>query len=155
LEVFSRLLTAVNKIISKHLGKSPSIEVHEVHSWGELEDYRVDITLSCEVLQRLDGTSRDTYVNFIKNNTRKYLIFVPNGNNNAHKNVSALRTLHIDELTGIFEETTITDFGYVDCPPNPPGITVRSKSKGIGSENSIYVVYHIREKALFRSKESV
>jgi nucleoside-diphosphate-sugar epimerase len=150
MEVFSRLLTAVNKIISKHLGKSPSIEVHEVHSWGELEDYRVDITLSCEVLQRLDGTSRDTYVNFIKNNTRKYLIFVPNGNNNAHKNVSALRTLHIDELTGIFEETTITDFGYVDCPPNPPGITVRSKSKGIGSENSISLADRLKGVIIYR-----
>jgi len=150
IENFSKLLVAINKIISKHLGIIPDIEIHKVRSWDELKNYNVDITLSCEVLQRLDGTSKDTYVNFIKNNTRKYQIFVPNGNNDAHKNVSALRTLHIDELTGIFEKTKITDFGYVDCPPNPPGITVKGKSKDIGTENSITLTDRLKGIIIYR-----
>lgn len=129
---FSKLLTSFNKNISKYIGIIPDTEILKTNSWNELKNYNVDITLSCEVFQRLDNTSKDMFIDFIRNNTRKYLVFVPNGNDIAHKNVSTLKTLSIDELTGIFRDTEITNFGYVDCPPNPPGITLnKNKNKNI------------------------
>lgn len=127
---FSRLLKDINKNITKRLGMIPDIDIYNINSWNELENYHVDITLSCEVLQRLDSLSKEKYINFITNNTRKCLIFVPNGKNNAHKTVSSLRSLYIDELTGmVANKTKLIDFGYVDCPPNPPGITLNKNKK--------------------------
>ncbi len=134
---FSKLLIDIKKNISKRIGMIPDIEIHKIYSWNDLKNYNVDMTLSCEVFQRLDDISKDTFLDFIRNNTRKYLIFVPNGNNVAHKNVSTLKTSSIDELTDIFKDTEITDFGYVDCPPNPPGIILnknKNNNKNISAD---------------------
>lgn len=121
---FSKVL----KNVSAHLGISPNIEMKKVNSWSEIQTDPVDVIMSSEVLQRLDNISKNAYIKFILKNAKNYIIFVPNGKNQAHESISGLKTLYLKQLMWIFKKTKFTGSGYLDCPPNPPGISFKNKS---------------------------
>ena len=60
--------------------------------------------------------------------SKNYAIFVPNGENEAHAKISKLNTIYLNELIELFPNSP--QYGYVDCPPNPPGIRL-SKNNNI------------------------
>lgn len=134
---FSKMLTEVGV----HFGITPNVKVQKVHSWSEIKNEQVDVILSCEVLQRLDDQSKDSYIKYILNNTKKYLIFVPNGKNRAHEGISELKTLYVDILVELFKETKIIEFGYIDCPPHPPGISFKNKKSSIKNKWKGFIIY--------------
>lgn len=126
-EKLDNFLTVLKNVCS-YLGIVMNVNLQKVDSWGIIKNQPIDIIISCEVLQRLDNTSKTEYVNFILRNTKKYIIFVPNGKNQAHKNISGLRSLYLEQLMEVFEKTKFTNLGYLDCPPNPPGISFKKKN---------------------------
>lgn len=100
-----------------------------------------DLALSCEVLQRFDTRSRVKIAENIAK-SESYAIFVPNGKNEAHSKISGLNTLYLNELRNLFPDAH--SYGYIDCPPNPPGIKL-SRDK-----NRVVAELSIKEKALIK-----
>jgi hypothetical protein len=97
----------------------------------ELADQRFDLALSSEVYQRLDG-AEGRYVANLNRLARNIAIFAPNRGNGSHVRLSGLRSVGLEELLNGFRQGdpgwTIFDYGYVDLPPFPPGLT-RSQEK--------------------------
>jgi hypothetical protein len=97
-----------------------------------------DLALSSEVFQRLDG-AQGTYVSSLKRLAKNFAIFVPNRGNESHSNLSGLRSVDLRELLNYFPEQNhglnIFDYGYVDMPPFPPGLT-RSREKRMEAAES-------------------
>jgi len=71
-----------------------------------------DLVLSCEVMQN----------GFDVSEFGKYIVFVPNGDNNGHLRFSGLRGLKLNEVK------SFGSCGYVDMPPFPPGVKKKSES---------------------------
>jgi hypothetical protein len=103
---------------------------------GELDGNQLgggtfDLALSCEVLQRL-GSARDRYISRLWDTSRNIAVFVPNGGNSAHAEHSGLRGLCAEELLRACRQerrdARIHDFGLLDMPPFPPGVS-RSQDK--------------------------
>lgn len=91
-----------------------------------------DLALSSEVYQRLDG-AYERYIDNLKKAAQNFAIFIPNGQNNSHNKLSGLNSVYMEELlkTCRAEQSStlkIYDYGYVDMPPFPPGLT-RSQEK--------------------------
>ena len=92
---------------------------------------KFDLALSSEVLQRL-GRTQATYISSLRRAAHNYAIFVPNRGNESHANLSGLKSLYLEELLqhcqGGYPEETLYDYGYIDMPPFPPGLS-RSQEK--------------------------
>ena len=96
-------------------------------------DGHFDLALSSETLQRLTADDRKRYVNRLLQLAPQVAIFTPNNDNPAHTNVSGLSGLRLDELEAVveqglelaygYESQVSPQFGYIDMPPFPPGIT--------------------------------
>lgn len=83
-----------------------------------------DLCLSSEVLQRLSADRRQNYIQGLGNAAAAFAIFVPNGDNPSHTNISGLSGLSMDELHKLLQTTAMaTKMGYIDMPPFPPGVT--------------------------------
>lgn len=85
-----------------------------------------DLSLSSEVLQRLDPAWRGTYLDRVWALATAVALFCPNADNPSHTNISGLSGLHLSELEQLFltrEDSFVAQFGYIDMPPFPPGIT--------------------------------
>lgn len=97
----------------------------------EFADQKFDLALSSEVYQRLDG-DQAKYISNLKHLARNIAIFAPNRGNRSHVRLSGLRSVGLEDLLENFREGgsggTIFDYGYVDMPPFPPGLT-RSQGK--------------------------
>jgi len=97
-----------------------------------------DLALSSEVLQRLDGT-RETYISNLKKAAKYFAIFVPNRGNESHANLSGLKSLYLEELLQHcqegYPETTLYDYGYIDMPPFPPGLSRSQEKREKASES--------------------
>jgi hypothetical protein len=94
--------------------------------FGDLEGLRdsFDVCLSSEVLQRVDPTMRERYLSHLKRLSRSSALFVPNGDNPAHTNISGLKGLRLSELQCLLQNGgPVANLGYIDMPPFPPGIT--------------------------------
>jgi hypothetical protein len=53
-------------------------------------------------------------------------LFCPNADNPSHTDISGLAGLHLADLEQLFiihEDDFSAEFGYIDMPPFPPGIT--------------------------------
>lgn len=83
-----------------------------------------DIILSSEVIQRLDGKKLEEYFTIIKACSKKAVVFFPNGNNKAHCVFTKLRSIKPERVLGFFSEGAKA--GFVDMPPFPPGLRVKS-----------------------------
>jgi hypothetical protein len=97
---------------------------------SDLLDNHHDLALSCEVLQRL-GESRSEYVSGLKKVSSNFSLFVPNQTNQAHTQISGLKGIRLKELIDLLQREQgiqISDHGYIDMPPFPPGIS-RSKEE--------------------------
>ena len=83
-----------------------------------------DLCWSSEVLQRFDAVGRQRYIACFANRAHRLALFVPNGDNSAHRRISGLAGLSLNELRALIEpEGASAAFGYVDLPPFPPGLT--------------------------------
>ena len=90
-----------------------------------------DLALSSEVLQRLEG-SQHSYISRLKSLAKYIALFVPNNGNESHADLSGLNSVSLKELLRFCQNTSqqlaIYDYGYVDAPPFPPGLS-RSQDK--------------------------
>ncbi len=85
-----------------------------------------DLVLSSEVLQRLDSAERSTYIDRLWQLGSAVALFCPNADNSAHTDISGLAGVHLTELEQLWEQDEdafSAEFGYIDMPPFPPGIT--------------------------------
>lgn len=92
---------------------------------------KFDLALSSEVFQRLDG-NQDTYISNLIDIAENFVIFAPNQENESHAKISGLNGTKLDELLDNCQRgypgLKIFNYGYIDLPPFPPGIS-RSKEK--------------------------
>jgi hypothetical protein len=99
---------------------------------------RFDLALSSEVLQRLD-IAQETYFSNLKNVAENFAIFVPNRDNESHANLSGLKSVYLGELLqhcrGAYPEATLYDYGYIDMPPFPPGLSRSQEKREKASES--------------------
>jgi hypothetical protein len=99
------------------------VAVRDIRGIAELNE-TFDLCLSSEVLQRIDVRDRSAYLNRIAELANSIALFAPNGDNSRHATISGLVSLRLIELHALADEIGTTDnFGYVDMPPFPPGIT--------------------------------
>jgi len=86
-----------------------------------------DLCIASEVVQRLEPAARGPYVARLAELGTAVALFMPNGDNPAHTNISGLSGLTLAELQTLcanFQSpTTPLQTGYIDMPPFPPGIT--------------------------------
>lgn len=85
---------------------------------------RYDLVLSSEVIQKFDNRKLQDYSMNIKKFSKKAIIFFPNGNNKAHHSLTKLRTYKPESLSNFFSGKV--ELGFVDMPPFPPGLRVKS-----------------------------
>lgn len=86
-----------------------------------------DLCICSEVVQRADPPDRAQYAARLRELGTAVALFTPNGDNPAHTNISGLSGLSLAELQTLFTRhappATRRQFGYIDMPPFPPGIT--------------------------------
>ncbi len=108
--------------------KADSIEQFNHKS---LRNRKIDLVLSSEVYQRLNG-HQDAYISNLKQLSKHFAVFAPNRANTSHAKLSGLRSVYLSELLTSCQRgqlpMTIYDCGYLDLPPFPPGLS-RSKEK--------------------------
>lgn len=83
-----------------------------------------DWVFSCEVFQRFSRKDRSRHIISLKKIAKNAVLFIPNGDNEAHNTHSGLSAIKLRELIGQFDSIynyRIKDVGYVDMPPWPPG----------------------------------
>ena len=86
-------------------------------------DERFDLALSCEVLQRLSESQRQSYWGRLRDGARAVALFAPNGDNPAHTALSGLNGLTLAQVAALVADAPGARCGYIDMPPFPPGIT--------------------------------
>jgi hypothetical protein len=86
------------------------------------EEGHFDAVLTCEVLQRVPAPGRPTFAKTLQALASRGALFVPNGDNPSHVEISGLSGVTRRELEGLFAGSGHR-FAYVDMPPFPPGIT--------------------------------
>jgi hypothetical protein len=97
--------------------------VRDIRQITELNE-TFDLCLSSEVLQRLDPLGSRAYLSRIAKLATSVALFAPNGDNSSHTTISGLAGLCLDDLHALVQEIGPSgDFGYVDMPPFPPGLT--------------------------------
>lgn len=82
-----------------------------------------DLVLCCEVLQALPAESRPAFWQRLNELAPAIALFTPNAGNPAHSTHSGLRTVSLDELKTLVQDTPSTQVGLVDLPPFPSGMT--------------------------------
>lgn len=82
-----------------------------------------DLVLCCEVLQSIPASERAAFWQRLHTLAAAVALFVPNAGNPAHSTHSGLRTVSLDELKRLAQNTLSTQVGLVDLPPFPSGVT--------------------------------
>jgi len=121
------------------------------------EKGKFDLALSSEVLQRLDS-AKETYISNLKKTAKYFAIFVPNRDNESHANLSGLKSVWLEELLNFFQKehlrTTLYDYGYIDMPPFPPGLT-RSQEKRDQAASSRFEAFLMKGLELYSHLEDI
>ena len=143
-DALERARNALSIIKSKELFNDTGIELIKVDNIAEFNnDDRVfkkkfDLALSSEVLQRLNG-ARETYISNLKKSAKNFAVFAPNRGNKSHALLSGLNSIYLEDLLKNYNEGpaggTIYDFGYIDMPPFPPGLTRAQEKREQASES--------------------
>jgi hypothetical protein len=97
----------------------------------------VDAVLSCEVLQRIDPPARRGFFDGLRTLAPRGALFVPNSENGSHLKISGLRGLTGAELSSLAPGA---EWGYVDMPPFPPGITRSAEQRTRASTGMLEAV---------------
>ena len=86
---------------------------------------RFDLCISSEVVQRLAENEREGYLARLTELSNSIALFMPNGDNSAHTDISGLSGLRLDELQTLAQTCKLANLqtDYIDMPPFPPGIT--------------------------------
>ncbi|MDX1415729.1 MAG: hypothetical protein R3293_16145 [Candidatus Promineifilaceae bacterium] len=109
-----------------------------------------DLALSSETLQRIPQEDQPLFIRSVLNSAARFAIFTPNGDNPAHTSLSGLSGLRLDELVrlaghaldgGADSQTEkIPEFGYLDMPPFPPGITRTEDQRAQASTGTLEAI---------------
>jgi hypothetical protein len=136
-DVLQRVRTALLTIKYRDLFNDTNIVLMRADSIADFNNdnglfkEKFDLALSSEVLQRLDG-AQETYISSLKKAAKNFAVFAPNRGNESHATLSGLKGIYLEELlkhcSGGSSDETIYDYGYIDMPPFPPGVT-RSQEK--------------------------
>lgn len=97
-----------------------------VEKMGKLTiDSHFDLAISSEVMQRLPENQRNPYLTHLTTCASTIALFMPNGDNAAHTDISGLSGLELQELQTLSQTCNLTNLqtDYIDMPPFPPGIT--------------------------------
>jgi hypothetical protein len=88
-------------------------------------DGSFDLSLSSEVLQRLEVQERRIYVRRLRELAPAIALFAPNAGNPEHTTRSGLGGIHLLAMRALLGEIAVEQatVGYIDMPPFPPGIT--------------------------------
>lgn len=86
-------------------------------------DGSFDLILCCEVLQSIPARERTAFWQRLHTLAPAVALFVPNAGNPAHSTHSGLRTVSLDELKNLVQNTPAAQIGLVDLPPFPSGVT--------------------------------
>jgi hypothetical protein len=97
----------------------------------------VDAVLSCEVLQRIDPPARREFVDGVRRLAPRGAVFVPNSENGSHLKISGLKGLTGAELSALAPGA---EWGYVDMPPFPPGITRSADQRSRASTGTLEAI---------------
>lgn len=111
--------------------RPPRIEYTRVDSPEAIgrEGGLFDLTLACEVLQRVSIDERSAYISSLCRRSRRVAVFAPNGDNPEHASRSGLAAVTLKEMLGAAQGAgMVIRAGYVDMPPFPPGV-VRSEAQ--------------------------
>ena len=117
---------------------------------------RFDLALSSEVLQRID-TSKETYISNLMKVSKNFAVFAPNRSNESHASLSGLKSVGLKELLRYCRkhpETRIYDYGYLDMPPFPPGIS-RSQEKRDQAANSPFETFLMKILEIYNICEDI
>ena len=88
------------------------------------DDYRADLVVSSEVIQRFDAAKQRAYLETICEIAPLIVLYIPNGDNVGHTKHSGLNGLTLAELKQLLADLDLkAKTGYIDMPPFPPGIT--------------------------------
>ncbi len=95
----------------------------QIDSWADLpwQETVFDLTLSSEVLQRLQPQERKAYAAGVQRVSSSYAVFSPNKDNESHVGISGLDGLTSTEMRLLWPQASRS--GFIDLPPFPPGIT--------------------------------
>ncbi len=99
-----------------------------------------DLALSNEVLQRLHRT-QGLYISNIKKLAKNFALFAPNRENKSHTTSSGLTGVSLEELLARCNEGDssfdIFDYGYLDMPPFPPGLSRAQEKRKKAAESRL------------------
>lgn len=118
---------------------------------------KFDLALSSEVLQRAD-TAKTTYISNLMKVAKNFVVFVPNQENESHANLSGLKSVHLGELLKycrqINSSAYLYDYGYIDMPPFPPGLS-RSPEKREKASKSRFEIFLMNSLQLYSLCEDI
>ena len=118
-------LGALKRILEKSNKSSGSARLCNLWSMEDIyTNKHFDLAFSCEVLQRLSFDNQIQYIRSLKKIAKKVILFVPNGDNNAHQSHTGLDAVRMGALIkqlDIVDSGKYRDTGYIDMPPWPPG----------------------------------
>ncbi len=136
-ETIERARETIHALEAEGFLNGAKINFREVARVSELEvedlgSGQFDLALSSEVFQRLGGSEKEKYISSLRNRAKSFALFVPNGENRSHASLSGLKGEYLRRLIDYCERErsgmVIHDYGYIDMPPFPPGLT-RSQEK--------------------------
>jgi len=116
--ILKTVIEALN--LSDELLKKIHIEQRDLY---DIPKEEFDIALSCEVLQRFHKDKRELFVSRVRSMGKLCCLFAPNAKNISHAKISKLNGITLEELRSYFKRDEILSSGYIDCPPNPPGVS--------------------------------
>jgi hypothetical protein len=92
-----------------------------------------DLALSCEVIQKYTYSEQMIYFRKLSVVCDRFIVFAPNRKNHSHVGRSGLNSVDLSMLQYQLNQTgwKVSDSGYLDIPPFPPGMT----AKGIRENN--------------------
>lgn len=99
-----------------------------------------DVIFSSEVIQQFDSKRLQEYFNNVKKFSKKAVIFFPNGNNPSHCSLTKLKAYTPEYVSETFKYDQFKT-GFVDMPPFPPGLKMKSDKERHGLKLLAYPLF--------------
>ncbi len=132
----ARARGAIDPLVASGQLPAVSVEYRKLASMSDLASVGAhDVALSCEVIQRLTGTERAEYTRALRAAAPRGVVFVPNGENRSHTEISGLSGLDRSSLRDLMGPN-LCEVGFTDLPPFPPGIRLSNEQRNKASSGT-------------------